>query len=625
MKKLLAAVTVLAVSTAQAGTIYVDDDGPACGPSSDCCIDNGTPGCDSPRCETSVCMLDSHCCDSVWDSVCADLAFLFCAICTTPQGSGTAADPYCSIQLAIGHAVDTDEIVVAPGTYFETINFNGKSIVLRSSDGPDVTIINAGGEQVTGSVVTCDSGESAESVLEGFTITGGTGTVVCSLPGCETRGGGMYNLASSPTVTNCTFSMNSANSYGGGMFNSAGNPTVTNCTFHWNSSSTGGGMFNSAGNPTVINCTFSSNSATSGSGGGMFNSAGSPTVINCTFKGNIVANGGGGMANSSSSPTVTNCTFGGNNAANGGGGGMANSNSNPTVTNCTFGGNNAGDDGGGMANSNSNPTVINCTFGGNNAGDDGGGMYNANSQISPTVVNCILWGNSPDEFGGSGTPTVIYSNVQGGFAGTGNIDADPLFVDPDNDDFRLQAGSLCIDAGDNTAVPEDITTDLDGNPRFLEIPETPDTGNGTLPIVDMGAYESLGGGCLAVTSQEIVCHADGSTFTVNIEGLNACTGGTTQVTFTASGGSVGDALCFTALVNDGGFCCTTEICVTIPDCTPAALPSDLDGDGVVGMVDFLALLADWGPCSDCGTCPADFDGDCSVGILDLLILLGSWG
>jgi hypothetical protein len=140
--------------------------------------------------------------------------------------------------------------------------------------------------------------------------------------------------------------------------------------------------------------------------------------------------------------------------------------------------------------------------------------------------------------------------------------------------------------------------------------------------------ESLDGGCLAVTSQEVVCHADGTTFTVNIEGINACTGGMTQVTFTASGGAVGQELCFFTAVGDGSFCCFTEICVTIPDCTPVALPSDLDGDGIVGMVDFLALLGAWGPCSDCGTpqaCPADFDGDCAVDIGDLLILLGNWG
>ena len=57
----------------------------------------------------------------------------------------------------------------------------------------------------------------------------------------------------------------------------------------------------------------------------------------------------------------------------------------------------------------------------------------------------------------------------------------------------------------------------------------------------------------------------------------------------------------------------------------ATLLGDLDGDRTVGIVDFLALLAAWGTCSDCGKCPADLDGDCSVGDLDLLVLLGNWG
>ncbi len=57
-------------------------------------------------------------------------------------GSGTERDPYCSIQIAIDNAVDTDEIVVAPGKYFETINFFGKAIWLRSSDGAEVTTIS---------------------------------------------------------------------------------------------------------------------------------------------------------------------------------------------------------------------------------------------------------------------------------------------------------------------------------------------------------------------------------------------------------------------------------------------------------------------------------------------------
>jgi hypothetical protein len=54
------------------------------------------------------------------------------------------------------------------------------------------------------------------------------------------------------------------------------------------------------------------------------------------------------------------------------------------------------------------------------------------------------------------------------------------------------------------------------------------------------------------------------------------------------------------------------------------LPGDIDGDGTVGIVDFLALLSAWGPCADCGACPADLDGDCMVGITDLLLLLAAW-
>ena len=58
-----------------------------------------------------------------------------------------------------------------------------------------------------------------------------------------------------------------------------------------------------------------------------------------------------------------------------------------------------------------------------------------------------------------------------------------------------------------------------------------------------------------------------------------------------------------------------------------AVPGDLDEDGFVGIEDFLALLAAWGPCSDpCPpSCPADLDGDCDVGITDFLMLLANWG
>ncbi len=84
---------------------------------------------------------------------------------------------------------------------------------------------------------------------------------------------------------------------------------------------------------------------------------------------------------------------------------------------------------------------------------------------------------------------MLYSDVQGGFAGTGNIDADPLLIDAKSGNLRLQSGSQCVDAGDNTAVPDGTMTDLDGNPRFVDDPDTTDTGYGDPPVVDMGAYE----------------------------------------------------------------------------------------------------------------------------------------
>ena len=200
---------------------------------------------------------------------------------------------FATIQDAIDAAVSgVDEVVVAQGTYNEVINFLGKAITVRSSSGAAVTTIDGTG--LNDSVVKRISGEGPDTVLDGFTITGGTGD--SSLFGSDPVGGGMFNNSSSPTVTNCTLSGNSAH-FGGGMYNlSSSSPTVTNCTFSGNTATTGGGMFNrNSSSPTVTDCTFSGNSA--GSGGGMANLSSSPTVTNCTFSGNGGAAGflGGGM------------------------------------------------------------------------------------------------------------------------------------------------------------------------------------------------------------------------------------------------------------------------------------------------------------------------------------------
>ncbi len=137
-------------------------------------------------------------------------------------------------------------------------------------------------------------------------------------------------------------------------------------------------------------------------------------------------------------------------------------------------------------------------------------MYNLFASSNPAVSNCIWWNDSPDEIvdaDGAHT-TVRFSDVQGGWEGQGNIDADPLFDDPDNDNYRLASGSPCIDAADNTAVPEGIGTDLDGNPRFVDDPATKDTGNGDPPIGDIGAYEfqANAGGC--TRDPQWICDGD---------------------------------------------------------------------------------------------------------------------
>ena len=243
----------------------------------------------------------------------------------------------------------------------------------------------------------------------------------------------------------------------------------------------------------------------------------------------------------------------------------------------------------------------------------GGGMHNASS--SPTVSNCILRGDSPDEFSGSGTPTVTYSDVQGGFLGTGNIDADPLFVDPDNGDLRLQPGSPCIDAGDNTAVPKGITTDLDGNPRFVDDPDTPDTGNGDPPIVDMGAYEFQGdcGGfpCGNNDNKVLLCHVPpGNT-------------GNEQ-TLCISPNAVPAHLAN----HEGDHCgpCSPRLQADVGggDALPPC-PEDVNGDGEVNVLDLIDVLLCFG-LPAVPVCEAeDIDGSGTVNVLDLIELLLAFG
>jgi predicted outer membrane repeat protein len=324
------------------------------------------------------------------------------------------------------------------------------------------------------------------------------------------RGGGMYNASSSnPTLANLIFSSNTAN-FGGGMYNASSNPALGNVSFSSNTVVSGGGMYNSSSSPTLTEVTFSGNYA-SQNAGGMFNTISNPELTDVEFISNTAVDFGGGMYNASSSnPTLVNVSFSGN-YVNQNGGGMYNNLSNPTLTNDTFSGNFASQSGGGMYNYGSSPTLTNVTFSSNYVGQNGGGMDNFYNS-SPTITNAILWGNTADQiFNHEGsTPIISYSDIYGGCPAGATcsqvINLDPQFIrspfpgadgtwgTPDDDygDLHLQLTSPAIDAGDNTSVPAGVVTDLDGNPRFIDILSVPDTGNGTAPIVDMGAYETYG-------------------------------------------------------------------------------------------------------------------------------------
>ncbi len=317
---------------------------------------------------------------------------------------------------------------------------------------------------------------NGSAAIHGFTLSGGNANGA-GWP--HDVGGGMLDrLDCSPTLTDCRFVGNSAQSNGGGMLNLNGSsPTLTRCLFTGNSSQNyGAGMYNQ--------------------------NYSSPTLTRCTFSGNTARQLGGGMHNlDTSSPTLTDCVFAGNSVSLNSGGGMAiGPSSAPTLTNCLFVGNSANNEGGGLFAWSSTPTLTNCTFAGNSARSEGGGV--ASNGASLSLANCILWGNSGgtgDEAwsGFGGTLQITYSCVAGGYAGEGNVAAAPAFADAGlpagadgiygtaDDGLRLLPGSPCIDAANGAVAP---AVDRLGVARYDDL-GTANTGVGTPPYADMGAYE----------------------------------------------------------------------------------------------------------------------------------------
>jgi hypothetical protein len=293
-------------------------------------------------------------------------------------------------------------------------------------------------------ILTC-VGTNATAAIDGFEVRGGAAT---GSGGNNDRGGGILCLgAVSPTVRNCRFVANRS-TFGGaaGYVNNGGAPTFTDCSFEDGVGGSFGGAFDVA-------------------------SAGAVLWERCLFRGNTAARGGALEIFASTGVVVDNCVFTANTATGSGGGGglWMGTGGNPRVRNCTI-----------VANT----SVVNNVAGLRNQGAD-----------DATVANCILW----DNVGPAGAQTaanqvnaatvVTWSIVEGGFAGTGNSGSDPLLADVLNGDLSLSAGSPAIDAGSNAEVQAGVTLDFAHAPRLADVLAAADTGAGTAPIVDLGAFE----------------------------------------------------------------------------------------------------------------------------------------
>ncbi|MDP2896184.1 MAG: right-handed parallel beta-helix repeat-containing protein [bacterium] len=394
------------------------------------------------------------------------------------SGTGKSwVDAFKTIQEGVDAASDGDTVVVAEGTYVENVQFDGESVVLKSKDPLDASVVDRtviDGNRA-GPVVTFAGTENATCVLSGFTLRNGRASL-----GRVRDGGGVYggtgDTHTCATIEHNVVTGNQAEGSGGGLAFCDG--AIRSNTVAGNTASTGGGLCGCDG--TIERNLISRNTGTSGGGlascDGVvrdnevsWNSAigsgdfdyglgGALAWCSGTIIGNIIAGnsgrGGGGLA--CCAGTIQNNTLTGNSASYGGGAYVC--------------------DG----------TIENNTIAGNLAGWYGGGLYGCEAAI----LNCIIWENGAltgPQIHESSVPT--YCCIEGwSGGGEGNISENPQFVDPDgpdndpdtyeDNDYRIAQGSPCVDAGLNEEWMWSAV-DLDGNARIM---------NGT---VDMGAFEYL--------------------------------------------------------------------------------------------------------------------------------------
>jgi parallel beta helix pectate lyase-like protein len=382
-----------------------------------------------------------------------------------------------TIQAGIDAATSGDTVVVAPGTYVERINFSGKALTVASASGPAVTVIDG---SRGGVVVSFSSGEGRGAVLRGFTVTNGGGF----------SGGGIAVSNASPTIESNVITGNTGCD-GIGINVNFGSPRIAKNEISWNvrsgcSGGVGGAGIKVGGASAAVieDNVIADNSLTGGSGGGIsLFAAGVPLIRN-----NVI---------------VRNSVSGVSPAAQGGGIWIVNQ-SDALIVQNLIAGNSAGEGGGVywlVPSGARGSRLVNNTIADNLATVAGRGsaVYADGFDVNAALVNNVLVAPAGQTALHCGTfndpnPPIVRSNDV--FAGNspaygglctdqtginGNRSGDPMFVAPVNGDYRLQAGSVAIDAGEATTdVPE---SDLDGETRVV------DGDADGVAVVDMGAWE----------------------------------------------------------------------------------------------------------------------------------------
>jgi len=372
-------------------------------------------------------------------------------ICALPSmGQATQLDvpsTYPTIQAAVNAAYNGDVIAVSSagspysGEGNVDIDTLGKAIKIQGT-GAMSTVINAGGSAASPhQAFLIHSGETSTTVISGFTIENGY----------QAAGGAININASSPTISQCIFAANTATASGGAININLGSPVISQCVFIGNQTSNAAGEYGGA--IEVGNDTFSDNTF-----------ATTVTLVNNVFVANSAGTDGAAV-------DIVNQDFFGN---------PVNSLT-VKIDNCSFSGNTSSD----LGNSKAGGAV--SFYGG-----------------TTTISNSILYGDTGGHEISANLPppdgsVVRYSDIQGGYTGTGNINADPLFENAAGSDLRLTAKSPAIN--DGVFVASSPSVDLLGNARDANL--------------DMGAYEYLiqGSSTTIAPVQQVAFTGQVATFT----------------------------------------------------------------------------------------------------------------